>query len=38
VVEPLRAVQLEKAVQLAIEALKKSKPLTPKRRSYPVYK
>jgi tricorn protease len=30
--------QLEKAVQLAMDALKKIKPVTPKRPSYPVYK
>jgi tricorn protease len=30
--------QLEKAVQLAMEALKKIKPVTPKRPTYPVYK
>jgi tricorn protease len=30
--------QLEKAVQLAMEALKKRVPMTPKRPAYPVYK
>ncbi len=33
-----RDAQLEKAVQLAMDALKKGKPFTPKRPTYPVYK
>jgi tricorn protease len=33
-----RDAQLEKAVQLALDALKKVKPFTPKRPAYPVYK
>jgi tricorn protease len=33
-----RDAQLEKAVQLALDALKKVKPFTPKRPTYPVYK
>ena len=30
--------QLEKAVQLAMDALKKTRPKTPKRPTYPTYK
>jgi tricorn protease len=30
--------QLEKAIQLALETLKKTAPLKPKRPAYPVYK